>query len=200
MWHAALEEWSMPKPQRGRRLDRLQPANDDPQLRHEVVREFGDTWGRLAWHALVWSQLLIEIPTQLYAYEQSVRAPFEERLRNLRRYWPDSEEENRVREVLAIWRRPVASVNGEARVATISHESGEWPDAQVVAIDFALNGDGEISIRCRNTPADRPKLPPMLRGPYRDRTARQEAARLARAAIGLVAPPSPRMPQGDGAA
>jgi hypothetical protein len=175
-------------------------GEDEPRLAIDVLREFGDTWSRLAWHARVWSTILIEIPTQLHELERALRIPIAERLRFVRAHWPGDDEETRLEAELMKHHRPDAVIDGDARRATIMREVGEWPDRMTIAVDFALNGGGEMSIRCRNTSLERPKLPAVLLGPRDDRTAHEEATRLVRAAIVLVAAPATELPRPPSAA
>jgi hypothetical protein len=170
---------------------------NDVSLPVEVVREFGDTWSRQAWHARVLSFVLLEIPTQLVAFEQAIREPLEQQLSNLERYYPNDNRIPALETRLSRRLRPEARIEPSG-TASIFHEP-EWPE-KTVAVDFKLNGGGELSIRCRNTPEERPKLPPILLGPHTDRNAQQEAARLVRAAIALVAVEMPVPPAGGHAA
>lgn len=184
---------------RGRRVNaRPTQAQPDPCLPKAVIRQYGNTWSVQAWHARVWSFVLTEIPTQLFEYERDMRAPFEQRLRELRQYGFDtSDEAVGIEATLGRKLCPDAEIAASGMMASIFREVGEWPRQYTIRVDFALNGGGEMAIRCQRVPDGKRPLPPVLIGPHTDRNAQEEAARLVRAAIRLVAeelPPPPARP------
>lgn len=193
-----LGEWlrdeTMPAHRHGRRVQPTAPRHN-VHLQPDVVRQFGDTWATHFWHTTVWSHLLIEIPTQLFAHYQSECVPLRQKLANEERYWPDSDIATQLRNKLS--QKP--------SILCVLEPGGVSDDACTVAriyrnrsltrlevrVDFAIRCDGQLVTHCVNTRTDRPKLPAVLLGPYADRNPLDEAARLVRAAIGLVAEDAP---------
>lgn len=157
------------------------PAVDE-RLAYRIKTFYGDEWLDRHGQALVWAMLLVEIPTQLLAYEDE-RREYAERVDSLEVSDPRAAELPRLR---AMRDRPAVrcevqrgSSGNDCVVALVA---GSWPRGERI-VQFAMCHEGQVHVRSVNTER---KLGEIVTRARDLAEARKTAAYLARAAIASV--------------